>query len=49
MKEFKINKNDSGQRVDKFIPKTVPKLPKSLLYKYIILKLIKKDVKFLRY
>ena len=27
MKEFKINKNDSGQRVDKFIPKTVPKLP----------------------
>lgn len=45
MKEFKINKNDSGQRVDKFIPKTVPKLPKSLLYKYIRLKRIKVNKK----
>lgn len=41
MKEFKINKNDSGQRLDKFIIKAVPKLPKSLLYKYIRLKRIK--------
>ena len=45
MKEFKINKNDSGQRVDKFILKTVPKLPKSLLYKYIRLKSIKVNKK----
>lgn len=45
MKEFKINKNDSGQRVDKFILKTVPKLPKSLLYKYIRLKRIKVNKK----
>lgn len=41
MKEFIINKNDSGQRLDKFIIKAVPKLPKSLLYKYIRLKRIK--------
>ena len=41
MKEFTINKNDSGQRVDKFITKAVPRLPKNLLYKYIRLKRIK--------
>ena len=41
MKEFTINKNDAGQRVDKFITKAVPLLPQSLLYKYIRLKRIK--------
>lgn len=41
MKEFIINLNDSGQRLDKFITKAVPKLPKSLIYKYIRLKRIK--------
>ncbi len=41
MKELIINKNDSGQRVDKFIQKAVPRLPKSLLYKYLRLKRIK--------
>ena len=41
MKEFVINKNDCGQRIDKFITKAVPKLPKSLLYKYVRLKRIK--------
>lgn len=41
MKSFIINQNDSGQRLDKFITKTAPKLPKSLLYKYIRLKRIK--------
>ena len=41
MKEFTINKNDSGQRVDKFIEKSVPLLPKSLMYKYIRTKRIK--------
>lgn len=45
MKEFVINKNDSGQRIDKFILKTVPKLPKSLLYKFIRLKRIKVNKK----
>ena len=41
MKQFIINQNDSGQRLDKFITKAVPKLPRSLMYKYIRLKRIK--------
>lgn len=41
MKQFIINSNDSGQRVDKFIKKAVPRLPQALLYKYIRLKRIK--------
>ncbi|MBR4622216.1 MAG: RluA family pseudouridine synthase [Ruminococcus sp.] len=41
MKELIINKNDAGQRMDKFIGKAVPLLPKSLMYKYIRSKRIK--------
>lgn len=41
MKEFIINKNDAGQRTDKFLVKAVPLLPKNLMYKYIRLKRIK--------
>ncbi len=41
MKSFVINKNDSGQRLDKFIQKAFPRLPQSLMYKYIRLKRIK--------
>lgn len=41
MKEFIIEKNDAGQRLDKFISKAVPNLPQSLMYKYIRLKRIK--------
>ncbi|MBQ8967194.1 RluA family pseudouridine synthase [Ruminococcus sp.] len=41
MKEFTINKNDADQRMDKFLTKAVPALPKNLLYKYIRLKRIK--------
>ncbi|MCD7730584.1 MAG: RluA family pseudouridine synthase [Oscillospiraceae bacterium] len=41
MKEFIINKNDSGQRADKFLQKAVPLLPKSLMYKYLRMKRIK--------
>ena len=41
MKSFTINKNDAGQRLDKFITKSVPLLPKTLLYKYIRIKRIK--------
>ena len=41
MKSFTIQKNDAGQRLDKFISKAVPRLPKSLMYKYIRLKRIK--------
>lgn len=41
MKSFTVNKNDAGQRLDKFITKSVPLLPKTLLYKYIRIKRIK--------
>ncbi len=41
MKEFIINKNDSGQRLDKYIQKSVPLLPQALMYKYIRSKRIK--------
>ena len=41
MKEFTVGKNDAGQRLDRFIGKTVPLLPASLLQKYIRLKRIK--------
>ena len=36
-----IGKNDSGQRVDKFLTKSYPNLPQSMLYKAIR----KKDIK----
>ena len=45
MKEFRIEKNDEGQRLDRFIAKTVPLLPASLAQKYIRLKRIKVDGK----
>ena len=41
MKSFTITKNDAGQRLDRFIAKTVPLLPASLSQKYIRLKRIK--------
>lgn len=41
MKSFVINGNDSGQRVDKFISKAMPDLPKSMMYRLIR----KKDIK----
>lgn len=41
MKEFIISANDAGQRFDKFITKTMPTLPKTLMYKYIRTKHIK--------
>lgn len=43
MREFKINKNDSGQRIDKFISKATTGLPKSLMYKFIRTKRIKRN------
>ncbi len=33
MREFIINRNDGGQRLDKFIQKLMPAIPKSMLYK----------------
>ena len=41
MKELHISKNDSGQRLDRFLGKAVPLLPASLAQKYIRLKRIK--------
>lgn len=41
MVTFTVNENDSGQRVDKFIAKALPDLPKSMMYKLFR----KKDIK----
>ena len=41
MKEFTINTNDSGQRIDKFLTKAMPELPKSMMYRLFR----KKDIK----
>lgn len=41
MQILKINKNDAGQRLDKFLTKAVKGLPASLMYKFIRTKKIK--------
>ena len=41
MRSFTINKNDAGQRFDKFISKVTLGMPKSLMYKFIRTKRIK--------
>lgn len=41
MRTIEIKKNDSGQRLDKFLQKRFKTLPKSLMYKYIRKKCIK--------
>ncbi|MBQ3139507.1 MAG: RluA family pseudouridine synthase [Ruminococcus sp.] len=41
MREFTIMSNDSGQRLDKFLLKAMPDLPKSMMYRLIR----KKDIK----
>lgn len=41
MKEFHIQQNDAGQRLDRFVAKAVPLLPASLAQKYIRIKRIK--------
>ena len=41
MRIIKIEKNDAGQRLDKFLTKAVKGLPKSLMYKFIRTKKIK--------
>lgn len=41
MREFTINENDKGQRLDKFIQKTIKGIPTSLMYKSIRTKKIK--------
>ncbi len=41
MKSFTIEKNDANQRLDKYLTKSFPNLPKALMYKYIRIKRIK--------
>ena len=41
MKTLTVKQNDAGQRLDKFLTKSLPSLPQSLLYKYIRTKRIK--------
>ena len=41
MKQFIIKENDANQRMDKFITKSVPKLPQSMMYKALRTKRIK--------
>ena len=41
MKSFTIEKNDADQRLDKYLTKSLPNLPKALMYKYIRIKRIK--------
>ncbi|MBR0443683.1 MAG: RluA family pseudouridine synthase, partial [Clostridia bacterium] len=43
MRILKVNKNDAGQRLDKFLSKAVKGLPTSLMYKYIRTKKIKRN------
>ena len=45
VREFIITKNDSGQRLNKFLEKAVPRLPGGLMHKYIRLKRIKRNGK----
>ena len=41
MRELTVGKNDAGQRLDRFVSKSLPLLPPALLQKYIRLKRIK--------
>ena len=41
MRTIEIKKNDANQRLDKFLTKRFPNMPKSLMYKYIRTKYIK--------
>lgn len=41
MKSFKIKQNDAGQRLDRFLSKAMPELPKSMMFRLIR----KKDIK----
>lgn len=41
MREITIGKNDAGQRLDRFVSKSLPLLPPALLQKYIRIKRIK--------
>lgn len=48
MKKITINRNDAGQRADKFIQKAFPSLPKTLMYKAFRKKDIKLNGKWIK-
>ena len=41
MRTLKIERNDAGQRLDKYLSKRFKTMPKSLMYKYLRTKYIK--------
>ena len=41
MRQLTINRNDAGQRLDKYLSKRFKTMPKSLMYKYLRTKYIK--------
>lgn len=43
MKELRIEKNDAGMRLDRYLAKAVPLLPASLAQKYIRISSIKRN------
>ena len=45
MKKFEIKSNDEGKRLDSFMARVCPTMPKALLYKYIRIKRIKVNSK----
>ncbi|MDD6062695.1 MAG: RluA family pseudouridine synthase [Oscillospiraceae bacterium] len=45
MKTITVQPNDANQRLDKFLTKSLPNLPQSLMFKYIRLKRIKRNGK----
>lgn len=45
MREFIIGKNDAGQRLDRWLSKTLPVLPTALAQKYIRIKRVKRNGK----
>ena len=45
MKTLTVTKNDAGQRLDKFLSKKFKTMPKSLMYKYIRTKYVKRNGK----
>ncbi len=48
MREFIIGENDGGQRLDKFIAKLMPDMPKSMLYKGLRKKCVKLNGKHIK-
>ncbi len=45
MRQITIQQNDAGQRLDKFLAKSMPALPKGLMCKFIRTKHIKRNGK----